>query len=106
MAALRERVEQTSIRAVADELGMSPSGLHVLLHGSKPRAGTRRKLLEWYAEIRSRSAGRRAGVPAEDVDAAVAVLDRYLNADSRETVHRRRVREIAARLFDETEPAG
>lgn len=100
LKAVRERVEATSIRAVAEELGMSPSGLHVLLRGSKPRTATRRKLLDWYAEVRSRSKTARTDVPPEDVDAAVTLLSRYLVADSRKAVREQRVEEISRRLFD------
>lgn len=99
MAVLSDEVERRSLRAVAEEIGMSPSGLHILLKGSRPHAATRRKLLEWYSEVRRRGASDRTGVPKDDVDAAVALLERYVNADARKSVQRRRVREIAERLF-------
>ena len=38
-----------SLRAVANEIGMTPMGLHAFLKGSKPQERTVRKLLVWYA---------------------------------------------------------
>jgi hypothetical protein len=54
LAALR--VEGTSLRSVAGELGLSPSGLSKLLGGSRSQAGTRRRLERWVVS-------QRAGTP-------------------------------------------
>ena len=52
IARLREtvlaRVRVTSLRAVAREVGMSPSGLEKFLSGGNPYSGTRRKLFNWW----------------------------------------------------------
>jgi hypothetical protein len=45
---LAARVEATSLRQAAREVGMSPSGLQKLLDGSQPYSATRRKLERWY----------------------------------------------------------
>ncbi len=42
------RVRSTSLRAVAREVGMSPSGLDKFLSGGNPYSGTRRKLYNWW----------------------------------------------------------
>jgi hypothetical protein len=44
----RSRVERTSLRQVAREVGMSPSGLDKFLAGAMPYRKTRRKLEAWY----------------------------------------------------------
>jgi hypothetical protein len=96
--AVRRRVEQTSIRAVAEEIGMSPSGLHVLLRGSRPHGATREKLVRWYVEQREAPEGRAEAVSTGDVDAALRLLMVYVTQDGRETVQGRRVREIVRRF--------
>lgn len=95
--AVRERVEETSIRAVASEIGMSPSGLHVLLQGATPHARTREKLVAWYA---ARRGGRstQPQISSIDVDAALRLLVQYAKEDSRANVRARRVREILTRF--------
>lgn len=99
--AVRRRVEETSIRAVASEIGMSPSGLHVLLGGSRPHPKTREKLLSWYlAEQRRGAVG--GTVSGDDVDAALRLLIRYLRSDTRSDARSRRLREIVRRLEEES----
>jgi hypothetical protein len=52
LARLREavaaRAEATSLRRVAREIGVSPSGLHYFLRGGSPYSPTRHKLERWY----------------------------------------------------------
>lgn len=45
--AIDERVQATSLRAVARQVGMSPSGLQKFLAGGVPYQKSRRKLFEW-----------------------------------------------------------
>jgi hypothetical protein len=45
---LIERVEVTSLRRVARELGMSPTGLKKFLLGTSPYSPTLRRLRHWY----------------------------------------------------------
>jgi|SRR5690625_303343 len=67
---LREAVEggvrSRSLRSVAREVGMSPSGLQKFLDGSRPYSGTRRKLERWYV----REAARYEGGPGVGTAAA------------------------------------
>lgn len=62
---VRHAIEQASVRAVAREVGLSPSGLQKFADGSQPYRGTRRKLVEWYAK-------REAGSDADDTPPAAA----------------------------------
>src|SRR5215213_2811261 len=50
--AARLRIRETSLRQVAREIGMSPSGLTGALEGATPYGKTREKLLAWYAGVR------------------------------------------------------
>jgi hypothetical protein len=47
--ALETAVSRSTLRGVAGELGMSPSGLTNLLEGARPYGKTVAKLREWYA---------------------------------------------------------
>lgn len=94
--AVKARVSDTSIRAVAEEIGMSPSGLHVLLKGSDPHPATREKLVAWYIEQQRSKA--RSAVSKADVDAAVQLLIRYVRDDGRPGAQARRAAAIMRRL--------
>jgi len=67
-AAVEGEVAARSLRGVAREVGMSPSGLQKFRDGATPYASTRRKLEEWYL----REAARRD--PAGDVVPVLAAL--------------------------------
>jgi hypothetical protein len=95
--AVRGRVDETSIRAVAEEIGMSPSGLHVFLKGSDPHPGTREKLVAWYVEFRKSPRSPR-DVAKADVDAAIRLLVRYVQQDSRPQAQNQRHEEIVNTL--------
>jgi hypothetical protein len=95
--AVAQRVKETSIRAVAEEIGMSPSGLHVFLRGSAPHPGTRAKLVEWYLGRRGADTSTH-GVSKADVDAAVRVLVHYVNDGVRTEARARRANDILQRL--------
>ncbi|HET7229318.1 MAG TPA: hypothetical protein VFJ16_04915 [Longimicrobium sp.] len=41
-------VSGASLHTLGDEIGLSPAGLLKFINGSNPRAGTRKKLLDWY----------------------------------------------------------
>lgn len=47
-AALRREAERTSLRAVARQVEMTPTGLRGVLNGATPYAATRAKLRAWY----------------------------------------------------------
>lgn len=46
--ALRREAERTSLRAVAREVGMTPTGLRGVLDGATPYATTRARLRAWH----------------------------------------------------------
>jgi hypothetical protein len=65
--AIRRAVAASSLRAVADEVGVSHTVIVKLLAGSKPHPTTMRKLLRWYV--------RQGGVLDEDTAlASIALL--------------------------------
>ena len=57
------RVENSSLRGVAREIGMSPMGLRNFLHGTEPYAPTLRRLRNWYVKY---AAVRSGNVHTED----------------------------------------
>ena len=91
----RDRVANASLRAVADEIGMSKSGLDSFIKGRTPYSGTRAKLFAWYLHHREPS----AAVAPEEVDAAITLLGRYIQSVGSESARQQRVREVAERLF-------
>ena len=72
---LAARVEASSIRSVAKEVGLPPNGLNYFLEGGSPRTATVRKLEAWYV----REASRREGQPTSEAGfAALTILARYV----------------------------
>lgn len=71
--ALAEDVRRRSLRAVAQEVGMRPSGLKNVLGGTVPYAPTLAKVRAWYLRWRDG-----AGVAADDVDQRLQQLLRWL----------------------------
>jgi hypothetical protein len=74
------RVENTSLRSVAREIGMSPTGLKKFLLGTAPYSPTLRRLRNWYVQYASLQAGE---VAPEDASAALSVLVHDLSPDPR-----------------------
>ncbi|HEV7587642.1 MAG TPA: hypothetical protein VGO40_05890 [Longimicrobium sp.] len=74
------RVQQTSLRGVAREIGMSPTGLKKFLVGTSPYAPTLRRLRKWYLHHAALPTG---GVEYEDASAAIAVLTHDLPGEPR-----------------------
>lgn len=96
------RCSETSLRAVADEIGMSFSGLKSFLDRDSDdvHRKTREKLVRWYY-ARSKHA---AIVPQEDVETAVALLRTYLRDESKpRAVRERQLRELIVRLEGESD---
>src|SRR5689334_21637486 len=89
---VRQRVDQTSLRAVADEIGVSKSGLVSFLQGREPYYKTRLKLTAWFMRQRHPDGGM--PVTAADVDAAIALLERYMQSVGTDAVRVTRVREV------------
>lgn len=70
-AALRRAVATSSLRTVAEQIGLTHRGLQLIITGeSQPRAATARKLRDWYV----REGVHGGGVTPETVRAAVDVL--------------------------------
>jgi hypothetical protein len=65
------RVENTSLRSVAREIGMSPTGLKKFLSGTAPYSPTLRRLRYWYLHY---AADRAEETREEDISAALRVL--------------------------------
>lgn len=68
--AVRERVEATSLRHVARQVGMSPTGLRNFLAGGIPYQKSRRRLFDWM----HREDGAEAGLTTEGVSGSLASL--------------------------------
>lgn len=66
------RVGATSLRRVAREIGMSPTGLRKFLDGAEPYAPTVHRLRVWY--LRFAMTPSPAEIGPEDASAALAVL--------------------------------
>jgi hypothetical protein len=64
---LERAVDQTSLRQVAREVGLSPRGLSLVMAGSRTLRKTSRKLRDWYV--------RRAAVVGPSPELAAAALD-------------------------------
>jgi hypothetical protein len=74
------RVENTSLRSVAREIGMSPTGLKKFLQGTAPYSPTLRRLRNWYVQYAAVQSGE---VQTQDATAALAVLVHDLSPDPR-----------------------
>jgi len=82
-ASVRRAVASSSLRAVADQVGVTHRGLAKFIDGSRPRSGTVRKLTAWYvshappaeplspATARAALALLLAGIPAGKLDRLV-----------------------------------
>jgi hypothetical protein len=69
--AVIERVERTSLRSAAREIGMSPTGLRKFLDGNMPYTKTLHRLRKWYLQ---HAADSRYDITEEDAFAALRVL--------------------------------
>ena len=98
------RVQATSLRAVARQVGMSPSGLEKFLGGSTPYSTSRQKLQEWWAR---EGAHPRDDLTAEGMEIAIGALVRDLPAEHRPEAIRRVIESLARvyRSQDASAPA-
>ena len=76
------RVQATSLRSVARQVGMSPSGLDKFLAGGMPYQKSRRKLFDWLHRERNNLG---ADLTVDGIAAALGSLVRDLPPDRRET---------------------
>jgi hypothetical protein len=89
--AVRERVEATSRRGTAREIGVTPRGLELFLSGSKPQPKTLAKLLGWYEQ----HVALNDGPPISDAD-AIRVLLRRIDPEARQEATERLVAFLSA----------
>lgn len=83
-AALRLRIDQTSLRKVAREVGMSLGGFHGFLAGTDAHPATLRKVRAWYVrEMARRREEESLPVDSATAEAALAVLLEDIPADLR-----------------------
>jgi hypothetical protein len=73
-AEVRERIERTSLRAVARDIGITASGLLKFAAGSQPYRKTIRKLEAWYLRQPGRTPERGESPSADTVAAAIRIL--------------------------------
>src|SRR6476661_8499936 len=74
------RVQATSLRRVAREIGMSPTGLRKFLDGTEPYTPTLHRLRVWYVRYAATPADE---VAKEEASAALAVLTHDLSPTPR-----------------------
>lgn len=74
------RVDSTSLRGVAREIGMSPTGLKKFLLGTAPYSPTIRRLRKWYVQHAALPTGE---VSYHDASAALSVLTHDLPPEPR-----------------------
>jgi hypothetical protein len=74
------RVERTSLRGVAREVGMSPTGLKKFLMGTAPYSPTVRRLRRWFLQY---AALPTAEVTHQHAESALVVLTHDLAPDAR-----------------------
>jgi len=100
--AIRKRVEETSLRATADEIGLtSYTALGRFIRGetSSPQRTNRDLMTRWYYK---RGSGNDSTVPREDVETALSVLRTWVgDASKSKSVRERRRREVLDGLEDE-----
>ena len=77
--AMRARIEETTLRDTAGELGMSPAGLRLLASRSRPHGATMRRARAWFAGW-----NLQAGHVACAVEAALETLAAPLPEQRRE----------------------
>jgi hypothetical protein len=100
----RKRVSVTSLRAVAEEIGVSFSGLRSFLQGREPYPQTVKKLVAWFVlarEGKTPARPRKTVIRRAEVDAAVEFLRNYMAADGDERLSERRKRQLHAQLFED-----
>lgn len=91
-----EHVDNTSLRRVARQLGMSPAGLRQFLDGAAPYTPTLRRLRRWYPRHAARAAGN---VDPGDAAAALTLLLHELAPAPRGQVAAR-ILETLARAYE------
>jgi hypothetical protein len=84
--AVAQKVETTSLRFIAEAVGMSTTGLYMFIQQGTPQNRNYRKLLAWYVQER-RVAGQEIDMAA--VQASLEMLTLHLPARQRRDVQRK-----------------
>ena len=100
--AVRERVAESSVRVVAEQTGMSPTGLWRFIQGTAPYAKTRRRLQSWYV-VQQAAAPVSDEVMPEAAHAALDLLTRHV-ADRRREARQRALLDILVEPGDREPP--
>lgn len=95
--AVRARVEATTRRAIAREVGLTHRGLELFLAGTSPKPKTVAKLLRWYEE----QIAAEDGPPISELD-AVRVLLRQFPRELR-PLHRKHLLEFLKGFYSEAD---
>lgn len=95
--AVAERADATSLRRVAREIGVSPSGLHYFLGGGSPYSPTRRKLEQWYVREAS---PRYEGLSADAVRGLLSAMVQDLPPSARQAAMAEILADIATAYRD------
>lgn len=98
--ALELRVEQTSLRSTAREVGLSPSGLRKFLDGANPYSPTELKLQRWY--VRETRPDYGSALTAAGAENALRILTQDIPSSRRDEV----VERIHRVLLEEYEQEG
>lgn len=96
-ATVTTRIEQTSLRAVAHEIGLSPAGVKAFVAGTEPYASRLRRLRSWYV----RHAPPSRGLGLLDARAALNVLLHDVRPESRDGAALR-VLSVVERGYDQS----
>src|SRR5665213_3074587 len=100
----RKRVDDSTLRDVASEIGMSFSGLRTFLDGTAPHPRTVQKLTVWYSSARThppKKEKKPTRFDRAEVDAAIARLASFLLEENSEDRRRERYQETITRLARE-----
>ncbi len=90
--ALQSRLQNTSLRQLAEEVGMSWSGLRTFLRGTEPYSVTTHKLTVWYTRYLG---GHQQETDADAARAALTVLLRHVTPSRRHEVQQQILKVIA-----------
>lgn len=97
--AVRERVADSSVRAVAKQTGMSVTGLWRFLNGTQPYSKTQQRLRQWYVLQTADAPASTTDVPEDVARAAIELLTRHIPP-------RRRAAHVRALLIALADPGG
>lgn len=103
-AALRLQIQNSSLRRVAAEVGLSPTGLSTFVGGRPSRSGTLLRLSDWYLQELADDEGT-FSVPPDAAAAAALLLLRHLPPELRPRAAAELVRTIDEASRDAGVPA-